>query len=159
MGLRPSGHKHEDYHRRPAEKTSRIRWAEPSVRLCSRRIVTPSKPASKPRVPQAPQQWSIESARRAHARTSIAMGIVDAVMEESQRRGVQVSAVHLRRPDRARSVRGIPSRRCVCGEPRFESGFGFGFGKNGLPGNDSYPTAASLSSPSSCDLGENLGLV
>ena len=36
---------------------------------------------------------------------SIAMGIVDAVMEESQRRGVQVSAVHLRRPDRARSVR------------------------------------------------------
>jgi hypothetical protein len=36
---------------------------------------------------------------------SIAMSIVDAVMEESQRRGVQVSAVHLRRPDRARSVR------------------------------------------------------
>ena len=33
------------------------------------------------------------------------MGIVDAVMEQSQRRGVQVSAVHLRRPDRARSVR------------------------------------------------------
>ena len=27
---------------------------------------------------------------------SIAMGIVDAAMEESQRRGVQVSAVHLR---------------------------------------------------------------
>ena len=76
-------------------------------------------------------------------------------MEESQRRGVQVSAVHLRRPDRARSAPGIPSRRCVCGEPRFESGFG----KNGLPGNDSYPTAASLSSPSSCDLGENLRLV
>jgi hypothetical protein len=69
MGLRPSGHKHEDYHRRPAEKTSRIRWAEPSVRLCSRRTVTASKPASKPRVPQAPQQWSIESARRAQART------------------------------------------------------------------------------------------
>lgn len=78
-------------------------------------------------------------------------------MEESQRRGVQVSAVHLRRPDRARSVRGIPSRRCVCGEPRFE--LGLGFGKNGLPGNDPYPTAASLSSPSSCDLGENLGRV
>jgi hypothetical protein len=52
----------------------------------------------------------------------------------------------------ARSAQGIPSRRCVCGEPGFESGFG----KNDLPGYDSYPTAASLSSPYSCDLGDTL---
>ena len=38
----------------------------------------------------------IEYARRGMHELSIAMSIVDAAMEESQRRGVQVSAVHLR---------------------------------------------------------------
>ena len=84
---------------RPAEKTSRIRWAEPSVRLCSRQTVTPSKPASKPRVPQAPQQWSIESARRANART---------LEEESQRRCVRL----------ARYTSGDLTARALCEEFR-----------------------------------------